>query len=156
MISQYNNLIVSQTFSKAWGLAAARVGVAYTNSTIIDLYNKIKPPYNVSTLNQNEAIEAILEEAYIKTTSNNINIILEEKRKLIKELKKITFISKVFPSAANFILIKVENANKIYTHLVEQNIITRNRHKVIDNCIRVSIGTPEENNILINALKKLA
>ncbi len=150
-IEQYSNLIVSQTFSKAWGLAAARVGVAYTNKNIISLFNKIKPPYNVSSLNQKVAINSLNN---FELFEKNKNLILQEKKLLSETLKKLHIVKKVYPSDANFILIEVSNADNIYNKLVSKKIIIRNRNKLIDNCLRITIGSPEENKKLINELKK--
>jgi histidinol-phosphate aminotransferase len=150
-IEKYPNLIVSQTFSKAWGLAAARVGVAYTNKNIISLFNKIKPPYNVSSLNQKAAINSLNN---FELFEKNKNLILQEKKLLSETLKKLDIVKKVYPSDANFILIEVSNADNIYNKLVSKKIIIRNRNKVIDNCLRITIGSPEENKKLINELKK--
>lgn len=150
-IEQYPNLIVSQTFSKAWGLAAARVGVAYTNKNIIGLFNKIKPPYNVSSLNQKAAINSLNN---FELFEKNKKLILQEKKLLSETLKKLDIVKKVYPSDANFILIEVSNADNIYNKLVSKKIIIRNRNKVIDNCLRITIGSPEENKKLINELKK--
>ena len=150
-IEQYPNLIVSQTFSKAWGLAAARVGVAYTNKNIISLFNKIKPPYNVSSLNQKAAINSLNN---FELFEKNKKLILQEKKLLSETLKKLEIVKKVYPSDANFILIEVSNADNIYNKLVSKKIIIRNRNKVIDNCLRITIGSPEENKQLINELKK--
>ncbi|PKR80170.1 histidinol-phosphate transaminase [Brumimicrobium salinarum] len=152
MIDQYNNLIVSQTFSKAWGLAAARLGTAYADKEIINLYNKVKPPYNVSELNQKAANEALDK---IKKYEENLAVILSERKRVEKALSNIKEVQKVYPSDANYILIEVQNADQLYTDLVNQNIITRNRNNQVKNCIRISIGTPEENNILINAIKNI-
>lgn len=149
-VKQYNNLIVSQTFSKAWGLAAARVGTAYSNEEIINLYNKVKPPYNISELNQNAAVNA-LENS--DSYQESLSIIRSEKKRVALALNKIQKVKKIYPSDANFLLIEVENADLLYTALVDQNIITRNRNKQVKNCIRISIGTPEENNELIKAIK---
>ena len=150
-IEQYPNLIVSQTFSKAWGLAAARVGVAYTNKNIISLFNKIKPPYNVSSLNQKAAINSLNN---FELFEKNKKLILQEKKLLSETLKKLEIVKKVYPSDANFILIEVSNADSIYNKLVSKKITIRNRNKVIDNCLRITIGSPEENKQLINELKK--
>ncbi len=150
-IEQYPNLIVSQTFSKAWGLAAARVGVAYTNKNIIGLFNKIKPPYNVSSLNQKAGINSLNN---FELFEKNKKLILQEKKLLSETLKKLEIVKKVYPSDANFILIEVSNADNIYNKLVSKKIIIRNRNKVIDNCLRITIGSPEENKKLINELKK--
>ncbi len=147
---RYPNLIVLQTFSKAWGLAAARVGTAYSNSKIISLFNKVKAPYNVSELNQEAALQAL--ENY-KEFAEKKAIILEQKLWLENELNFISCVKKVFPSDANFILIETLDANKTYNNLVSQKVITRNRNSLVKNCIRITVGTPEENIKLINALK---
>ena len=152
LIYKYNNLIVSQTFSKAWGLAAARVGLAYANVEIISLYNKVKPPYNISELNQKAALEVLANQSDYQ---KNLNTILTQKEKLKIELLEISIVKKIYPSDANFILIEVDNANDLYNTLVEQKIITRNRNKQVNNCIRISVGTPKENNKLMNVLKNI-
>lgn len=151
-VNQYNNLIVSQTFSKAWGLAAARVGTAYACEEIINLFNKIKPPYNSSELNQNAAIKALNN---FQEYEANLNLIVKEKKRLEKVLQNSKKVKKIYPSDANFILIEVDNANELYKDLVEENIITRNRNKQVKNCIRISIGTPEENDKFISVIKKI-
>jgi len=151
-VNQHNNLIVSQTYSKAWGLAAARVGTAYACEEIIDLFNKIKPPYNISVLNQKAAIEALDNSIEYQ---ENLDLILSERTRLEEALIEIEKVNKIYPSEANFILVEVENADELYTTLVNQNIITRNRNKQVKNCIRISVGTPEENNKLINAIKNI-
>lgn len=148
-ITKYSNLIVSQTFSKAWGLAAARVGVAYANTEIIDLFNKVKPPYNISGPNQSAALKALSDEALFE---KNRKSILIEKERLEKSFGSIECIKKVYPSEANFLLVEVENANVVYEDLVEQKVITRNRNGVVNNCIRISVGKPEENKQLLKAL----
>ncbi len=152
LVGKHNNLIVSQTFSKAWGLAAVRVGMAYSNAEIITLYNKVKPPYNVSELNQNAANNAL---ENIDNFNKNLKSILSEKEELESALQKLKLVKKIYPSDANFLLIEVENADKIYSTLVDQKIITRNRNKLISNCIRISVGTQEENDKLITALKNI-
>ncbi|MCT3806039.1 histidinol-phosphate transaminase [Elizabethkingia anophelis] len=149
-LSQYPNLIISQTFSKARGLAAVRVGIAYSSPEIIALFNKTKPPYNVSQLNQEAALIALLDD---KRYQSEIKTILGEKERLEKELLQLSVIKKIYPSDANFILVEVNDADGIYNNLVQQKIITRNRNSVIAGCIRITIGTTEENNQLIEALK---
>jgi len=149
-LAEYPNLIVSQTFSKAWGLAAARVGIAYTNTNIISLFNKVKPPYNVSELNQKAAINALENTTEFEKNKQQILI---EKVKVTKILKTLIQVKKVYPSDANFLLVEVNNAIETYNNLVTQKIIIRNRNSVIKNCIRITIGSPEENTKLINALK---
>ncbi len=152
LIDQYNNLIVSQTFSKAWGLAIARVGTAYASQEIISLYNKVKPPYNVSGINQQAAIDALDNYA---TYKDRLAIILEEKTRLLTALQQISLVKKIYPSDANFILIEVDNADELYQALIAQQIITRNRNRQVPNCIRISMGTPTENNQLIKTLSSL-
>lgn len=152
LINDYDNLIVIQTFSKAWGLAAARVGVGYANSKIINFYNNVKPPYNVSQLNQEAAIAAL---DNFENYNNELTQILIEKEKLQASLLQINLIKKIYPSDANFLLVEVGDANKLYKDLIDHKIITRNRSNQINNCLRITVGTTEENNQLVNSLKKL-
>lgn len=149
----FPNLIVSQTFSKAWGLASARVGIAYANEDVIAIFNKVKPPYNVSKLNQQAAIDAL---SNLSEFEKNKQIILSEKEKLKDELLQLALVKKVYSSDANFLLVEVTNTNIIYQKLISQKIITRNINSVINNCIRISVGTPKENVALLIALKKIA
>jgi histidinol-phosphate aminotransferase len=149
-LQNYPNLIVSQTFSKAFGLAAARVGVAYANEEIVALLNKVKPPYNVSALNQKAALEVV---ENFKLVQDRINLILSEKEQLINQLSKLDEVIKIYPSDANFLLVEFKNANQIYEKLIGHKIIVRNRNSIIKNCIRITVGTPEENKQLINTLK---
>ncbi len=153
MLELFPNLIVSQTFSKAWGLASARVGVAYANEDVIAIFNKVKPPYNVSELNQQAAIDAL---SNLSEFEKNKQIILSEKEKLKDGLLQLALVKKVYSSDANFLLVEVTNTNIIYQKLISQKIITRNRNSVINNCIRISVGTPKENVALLIALKKIA
>lgn len=152
-INTYPNLIVLKTFSKAWGLAAARVGMAFSNATIIQYFNKVKPPYNISLLNQQAIIKALLHKQKVKQAIKTIN---QEKEKLIAALQQNLVAKKVFPSHANFILVKVDNATQLYNKLLLQNIVVRNRTSVINNCLRITIGSPAENKVLIKALKNIA
>jgi len=152
LISKYNNLVVCQTFSKAWGLAAARVGTAFANNEIISLYNKVKPPYNVSKINQQAAIRAM--DNY-EDYQEKLTIILKEKERLKTRLMEIELVKKIYPSDANFLLLEVDNADYVYSTLVAQKIITRNRNKQVENCIRVTVGTSEENNQLLKALRNI-
>ncbi|MUV02818.1 histidinol-phosphate transaminase [Flavobacterium rakeshii] len=151
-LEQYPNLIVLQTLSKAWGLAAARVGIAYASPFIISLFNKVKPPYNISKLNYTAAIKAL------ENTDNyeeQKKLLLEERQKLSEALSQIPIIRKVYPSQANFLLVEVSDANSVYQNLIQQGIIIRNRNKEVKNCIRISIGTPQENKALLNALQNI-
>lgn len=152
LLKDYPNLIISQTFSKAWGLAAARVGVAYSSETITSLFNKVKPPYNVSKVNQLSVIEALENKEGFK---KNIKLILEEKELIKTEIVKLPFVKKVYPSDANFLLIEVKDADLIYSQLIEQKIIIRNRNKQIKNTVRITIGSKGENKLLLNALKNI-
>jgi len=151
-IDQHPNLIVMQTFSKAWGLAAARVGMAYSNDLIISLYNKVKPPYNVSEPNQKAALKALNDTAGFQKRKS---IILEQRTWLENQLADLPVVIKIYPSDANFLLVEMTDANRIYNELVNQKVITRNRHSVVQNCIRITVGSPEENKILVDALKKI-
>lgn len=153
-IKKYPNLIVSQTFSKAWGMASVRVGITYASKEIIKFYNKTKPPYNISQLNQNAILDALNDEN-IKLVQVNIKLILNEKKFLIQDLEQLSLVKKIFPSDANFILIEVENADEIYQKLVDENVIVRNRNSVIKNCLRITVGSPEENLKLIETLKSI-
>ncbi|WP_435577966.1 histidinol-phosphate transaminase [Gilvibacter sp.] len=152
LLEELDNLIISQTFSKAWGLAAARVGVAYSSEALIGWLNNIKPPYNVSGLNQAAAIEALKDR---EGFAQRKNAILKEKERLISYFEQLDWVQKVYPTQANFILIKVPQATALYEQLIEQQIITRNRSSVIADSLRITVGTPEENDILINALNNL-
>lgn len=153
-LDKYPNLVVLQTFSKAWGLAGLRLGMCYASKDIIDILNKIKYPYNVNIRTQELALDA-LENAYRKDIW--VEEILESRSKLIKSLKGLRITEKIFPTDANFVLVKVQDAPFAYRHLTEQGIIVRDRSKVIlcYNCLRITVGTPEENEKLIEALKKL-
>lgn len=152
-IQKFPNLIVMQTFSKAWALASARVGVAYAQKEIIALLNKVKPPYNVSKLNQEAALEAL--EVKHKE-SERLSKIINEKEFLLEELEKLPIVKKIYPSDANFLLVKVSDADSIYNQLIDKKIITRNRHSQIENCIRITVGTFNENRLLLSELRKIS
>ena len=149
-LSSYPNIIISQTFSKARGLAAVRVGTAFASKEIINLYNKVKPPYNVSKLNQEAALQSLEDQQQFEQNKSNI---LLQRSYLQKELEKINLIKKIYPTDANFMLVEVEDADKIYSALVNQKVITRNRNGVVKNCIRITVGSEAENEKLIFALK---
>jgi len=152
-LQEYPNLIVLQTLSKAWGLAAARVGIAYASPFIISLFNKVKPPYNISKLNYTAAIKA-LENA--DNYEEQKKLLLEERQKLSESMSQILIVRKVYPSQANFLLVEVNDANSVYQNLIQQGIIIRNRNKEVKNCIRISIGTPQENKALLTALQNIS
>lgn len=149
-INRYPNLIVMQTFSKAWALAKARVGVAYSNKDIIALMDKTKPPYNVSGFNQQEAINALSDSDKFK---ERVDLILEQRNLLVKELTKLPFVKHIYPSDANFLLVKMSDADAIYKYLVSNKVIVRNRATVVPGCIRITVGSPEENAQLIEVLR---
>jgi histidinol-phosphate aminotransferase len=151
-IKEYSNLIVSQTLSKAWGLAGIRIGIAFMNSDILSYYNKVKPPYNISLLNQQKALETLRN---IEKFEKQLNEILSERNAMIQELKKLNMVREIYRTDANFVLVKVDYANQLYTTLVEQQLIVRNRNSVVQNCLRISIGTKEENYKLLTALKQI-
>ena len=151
-INKYNNLIVSQTFSKAWGLAGVRVGVAYASEAIVALYNRVKPPYNVSTLNQEAVLECLNNQSEV---SKNIDIILSERTKLKDALNQLDIVKKIYPTDANFLLVEVDNADKTYQYLIDKKVIIRNRNTQVENCIRITVGTAVENQKLIEALKNI-
>jgi len=151
-LDQYPNLIVLQTLSKAWGLAAARVGTAFASVDIIKYLNKVKPPYNISTLNQSAALYALQE---ISKFELQRNIILQEKGKLLAELEKLEYVVKIYPSDTNFFLVEVKDADAIYNKLIRSKIIIRNRNKIVKNCLRITIGTPAENEVLLAELKNI-
>jgi histidinol-phosphate aminotransferase len=152
LIDSYPNLILMQTFSKAFGLAAIRVGMAFSNPDIIQFFNKLKPPYNISTINQKAALRKLDK---VLEYSAQVTKIKEEKERLSANLQKMKITEKVYPSDANFVLVKVKNANSIYDILVKKNIIVRNRSSIIDNCLRITVGKKSENDKLIKTLKTI-
>jgi histidinol-phosphate aminotransferase len=154
LINKYNNLIVTQTMSKAFGMAGIRLGMGFSNIKIVNYINKIKPPYNINLLTEKRALKELKNIDSIKA---NIKIILEERNKLIDSLNELSFVKKVFPSDSNFILVKVDDADLRYKQLIEKGIVLRNRSKELlcDNCLRITIGTPDENKLLIKNFKEL-
>ena len=152
-LEQFPNLIVTQTLSKAYGMAGIRLGICYASEEIIDTLNTIKPPYNVNELTQNKAIENL---KIVGLVRNQIDEILQERENLIEELNKINFISKIYPSDANFLLIKVDDANKRYNQLISKGIVIRNRTNQhgCENCLRITVGTSLENKRLLKVLKE--
>lgn len=148
------NLIILQTFSKAWGMAGIRLGMAFAHAEIIRVFNKIKYPYNINILTQQKALELIDNEG---EKNEWVKIILDERARMIRKLFKLPFVEVIYPSDANFILVKMNDARGIYEYLTEQKIIVRDRSKVTlcENSLRITIGSPEENKKLRKALKKL-
>lgn len=149
-LGMYPNLIILKTLSKAWGLAAVRLGMAFGSKAIIDIFNKVKPPYNISTLNYKAAIEKLED---IQGFEKAKSLLISERERMAEALAKLPQVVKVYPSQTNFLLIEVRNANRIYDYLKQNNIIVRNRNQVVPNCIRISVGTPDENQKLLTALE---
>jgi histidinol-phosphate aminotransferase len=152
LVNKYPNLVVMQTFSKAFGLAAVRVGMAFSNPKIVRYFNKVKPPYNISTINQVAVLEKL---DLFKQFKLQVFRIKKERERLSAVLSEMKLVEKVFPSDANFLLVKVKNASFIYNELIKRNIIIRNRSNMVENCIRITIGTKSENEKLIKALKSI-
>lgn len=152
-IKNLPNLVVMQTFSKAWGLAGLRVGLAFANEAIIKLFNNVKPPYNVSQIAQEAVLDALNEK---KTVDQTIQTIISEREKLTENLSKLKLVTKIYPSDANFILVKTTDANSIYKFLLEETIVVRNRNSVelCEGCLRITIGTAKENAKLLESLEK--
>jgi histidinol-phosphate aminotransferase len=153
-LDEFPNLIVTQTLSKAYGMAGIRLGICYASSEIVSVLNAIKPPYNVNGLTQQFAIERLSQSLII---DNEIASIISERNALLGELESIDFIKTIYPTNANFVLVKVDDANKRYNQLIKKGIVIRNRtnQPLCNNCLRLTVGTPAENEILINALKNL-
>jgi histidinol-phosphate aminotransferase len=154
LLAEFPNLIVMQTFSKAWGMAGIRLGMAFASTEIIQLFNKVKPPYNINQLTQQIALEA-LETSY-DDYKQLLSTLLSERERLVQGLRELPFVEKVFPSDANFMLIKMDDPNRTYQYLVEEGIIVRNRNTVhlCAGSLRITVGRPEENDALLNALNK--
>ncbi len=152
-LTEYPNLIVMQTLSKAWGLAALRLGLCFASMDIIDIFNKVKPPYNINAASQQLALEALQNTQLV---NDWIKTVVHQKEELVNELHKLSFVKKIYPTDANFILVKVTDANGVYQYLSAKEIVVRNRTKEIlcDNCLRITIGTEEENKTLIKFLNK--
>lgn len=153
-LSKYPNLVVFQTLSKAWGAAGIRLGMAFASPEIISVLNKIKYPYNVNQLTQEKALEILNNQ---ETMKSQLTLILSERTRLQQELTAMPCVRKIYPTDANFILVDVGDADAVYQKLVDQGIIVRNRNKVVlcAGCLRITVGTEEENTALLNALKTM-
>ncbi|HQZ26162.1 MAG TPA: histidinol-phosphate transaminase, partial [Flavobacterium sp.] len=153
-IDQYPNLVITQTLSKAYGLAGIRLGICYGSTAVISVLNKIKPPYNVNELTQLRALERLSNPEKIKS---EIVSIIAQREELLKVLNEVNFVEKIYPTEANFILIKVDDANKRYDELIAKGIVIRNRttQPLCENTLRLTIGTEEENKKLMEALKEI-
>ncbi|MBT8261514.1 MAG: histidinol-phosphate transaminase [Bacteroidia bacterium] len=153
-LKNFSNLVVVQTFSKAYGMAGIRLGACYASPEIIEILNRIKPPYNVNELTQQRALKRLGNKILIE---NEIHSIKEQKDILSKQLLEVNFIEKIFPSEANFLLVKVDNADARYQQLVDCGLVVRNRSNqpLCENTLRITIGTPEENELLIKKLQTI-
>jgi histidinol-phosphate aminotransferase len=152
-LDQYPNLVVLQTLSKAWGLASLRLGMAFASEAIIRVLNKIKPPYNINGLTQKLVAESL---SKVGLKEKMVEEILAEREKLKQELLSIPSVVYVYPSDANFLLVKFNDSSVVFTYLLEEKVIVRDRSKVIlcEGCLRISVGTREENNVLTGALRR--
>ncbi len=153
MLSQYRNLVILQTFSKAWGSAAIRLGMAFASTEIIAVLNKIKYPYNINILTQKQALSALKNDAQVKQW---VKTLLAERAVLVGALQQLPIVQHIYATDANFVLVRVDDANGLYHYLVDKSIIVRNRNTVslCVGCVRITVGTPEENRILLEELKK--
>ncbi|HKP32174.1 MAG TPA: histidinol-phosphate transaminase [Chitinophagaceae bacterium] len=152
-LREYPNLVILQTLSKAWGLAALRIGMSFASKEIIDIMNKIKPPYNINQASQELALVALEE---VGQVNEMIRTIVDERHRLEENLMEIPFVVQVFPSDANFLLVEIINAREMYEYLLEKQIVVRDRSKVelCEGCLRITVGTPEENDKLVAALNE--
>jgi histidinol-phosphate aminotransferase len=152
-IQKYPNLIVLATFSKAWGAAGIRLGMAFASTEVIALFNKVKYPYNVNALTQKKGLEIL---SNVTLLQRHITMVLEEREMLMKSLAMLPLCKKVYPTDANFVLVKVTDADSIYKYLVQKGVIVRNRTRVhlCGNCLRITVGTKDENTKLLSALRQ--
>ncbi len=153
-LSAYPNLIILQTFSKAWGLASLRLGMAFCSPEILSILNKIKPPYNLSGLTQRTVLEALENKA---EKDEMVKEIQSSKLELKRLLSELSLVKKIHPSDANFFLVEMDNAHGYYQKLIEKKVIVRDRSKVVlcDDCLRITVGTKYENFKLVQALKEI-
>ena len=153
-LDEYPNMVVLQTFSKAWGLASVRCGMAFASEEVIGYLNKVKYPYNINMLTQNFVSEQLDNES---RKEGWVSMLLEQREIFAEKLKTVTLIEKIYPSDANFLLVKVPDADDVYNKLVDKGVVVRNRNNIslCLGCLRITIGTAEENEILINELKQL-
>ena len=153
-LNDHPNLIVLNTMSKAWGCAAIRLGMAFASKQIIDIFNKVKYPYNVNLLTQRQALEALKDPFQVDKW---VRMLLQERTRVIDAFRLLPICQKVFPTEANFFLVRVDDAQKTYDYLVDEGIIVRNRSRIqlCQDCLRVTIGTKTENNTLIAALRQM-
>ena len=154
LLEEYPNLVVLQTFSKAWGLAALRLGMAFASADIITILNNVKPPYNINQASQELAIKALEE---VGQVNDMIKEIVAMREALSQVFSSLPFVEKVYPSDANFLLVKIKDARKVYEYLLTKGIVVRDRSNVTlcDSCLRITIGTEKENTLLVDALLEM-
>jgi histidinol-phosphate aminotransferase len=154
LLEKYPNLFIMQTLSKAWGLAGVRIGIGIGSPELIRVLDNIKPPYNISVLNAAAALEALSDP---QSMINKVDILLAERVWLTNALRELKSVINIFDSDANFVLVRIQDADQVYRKLIEQKIVVRNRSTVIlcEKCVRITVGIPEENRKLIKALHKL-
>ncbi|MFL9484545.1 histidinol-phosphate transaminase [Chitinophagaceae bacterium LWZ2-11] len=150
-LSEYRNLVVMQTFSKAWGLAGLRLGMAFASTEIIDVLNKVKPPYNISQATQELALKALEE---VGQVNDMIKILVDMREALAEVLATVPTVEAVYPSDANFLLVKIKDARKVYEFMLTKGIVLRDRSnvKLCEDCLRITVGTEKENTELVDAL----
>ena len=155
VLKEYPNMVVLQTFSKAWGSAGVRLGMAFASEEIIKIFNKVKYPYNVNVLTQRYAIKLLDNFSQVE---KKVKAILKNREKLEKQLAKVECVKEVYPTDANFILVKTTDSDAIYKYLIEKGIVARNRNGITlcDNCLRITVGTADENKQVIAALKNFS
>ena len=155
VLKEHPNMVVLQTFSKAWGSAGVRLGMAFASEEIIKIFNKVKYPYNVNVLTQRYAIKLLDNFSQVE---KKVKAILKNREKLEKQLAKVECVKEVYPTDANFILVKTTDSDAIYKYLIEKGIVARNRNGITlcDNCLRITVGTAEENKQVISALKNFS
>ncbi len=153
-LNEFPNLVITQTLSKAYGMAGIRLGVCYASEEIIAILNKIKPPYNINVLTQKKALEKVVDQ---ENVYHQIKKIIKHRKKLIAHLDEVSFVKKIYPTDANFVLIKVDDAAKRYNQLLKKGIVIRNRttQPLCKNTLRLTVGTKRETKLLIQALKEL-
>lgn len=153
-LSEFPRLVVTQTFSKAWGMAGLRLGIAYAHPEIISLLKRIKPPYNIDSLSQQQASEQL---ASWDDIQRQVSQVLQERSRLAQALTELSFVEEVFPTDANFILLRVDDAQRRYDELLERGLVVRNRSKEhgCENCLRITVGTPPENKQLLDRLNQM-
>ena len=154
-LKKHSNIVVVQTFSKAWGLASLRAGVGYMSTQIAAIINKVKMPYNMDGFTQKSILEKLSD---IEQFKNTVKLLGDERKRLMEQLQDVVFIEKIYPSQANFFMIRTSKHKELQKYLLDNGIIVRSRHTMplCQNCIRITVGTPEQNNMLVELIKKFA